>query len=86
MRVSVVVDGISGNAVAWTLSKHYPAAVYDRECRPSGHSHTVGIDYDGTRLAVDISFIVHNELNYPDLTALSSIAASTPSRAAQALP
>jgi Predicted NAD/FAD-binding protein len=70
MRVAVVGTGISGNAAAWTLSKHYPVTVYDRELRPGGHSHTVSIDYDGAQLAVDIGFIVYNELNYPDLTAL----------------
>src|SRR2546430_1701618 len=70
MRVAVVGTGISGNAAAWTLSTHYPVTVYDRELRPGGHSHTVNIDYDGARLAVDIGFIVYNELNYPDLTAL----------------
>jgi len=70
MRIAVVGTGISGNAAAWTLSKRYPVTVYDRELRPGGHSHTVSIDYDGTRLAIDIGFIVYNELNYPDLTAL----------------
>jgi len=70
MRVAVVGAGISGNAAAWTLSNHYPVTVYDRELRPGGHSHTVSVDYDGARLAVDIGFIVYNELNYPDLTAL----------------
>ena len=70
MRVAVIGTGIAGNAAAWTLSKHYPVTVYDRELRPGGHSHTVTIDYDGTLLAVDIGFIVYNELNYPDLTAL----------------
>ena len=70
MRVAVIGTGIAGNAAAWTLSKRYPVTVYDREIRPGGHSHTVTIDYDGTQLAVDIGFIVYNELNYPDLTAL----------------
>ena len=70
MRVAVIGTGIAGNAAAWTLSKRYPVTVYDREIRPGGHSHTVTIDYDGTLLAVDIGFIVYNELNYPDLTAL----------------
>jgi predicted NAD/FAD-binding protein len=70
MRVAVVGTGIAGNAAAWILSKRYPVTVYDRELRPGGHSHTVTIDYDGTPLAVDIGFIVYNELNYPDLTAL----------------
>jgi uncharacterized protein len=70
MRVAVIGTGIAGNAAAWTLSRRYPVTVYDREIRPGGHSHTVTIDYDGTPLAVDIGFIVYNELNYPDLTAL----------------
>jgi predicted NAD/FAD-binding protein len=70
MRIAVIGTGIAGNAAAWTLSKRYPVTVYDRDSRPGGHSHTVTIDYDGTPLSVDIGFIVYNELNYPDLTAL----------------
>src|ERR1700712_1028328 len=70
MRVAVIGTGIAGSAAAWALSKRYPVTVYDRDLRPGAHSHTVTIDYDGKPLAVDIGFIVYNELNYPDLTAL----------------
>jgi predicted NAD/FAD-binding protein len=70
MRIAVVGTGIAGNAAAWTLSKRYPVTVYEREIRPGGHSHTVTVDYDGTPIVVDTGFIVYNELNYPDLTAL----------------
>jgi predicted NAD/FAD-binding protein len=70
MRVAVIGTGIAGSAAAWALSKRYPVTVYERELRPGGHSHTVAIDYDGTPLHVDIGFIVYNEVNYPDLTAL----------------
>src|SRR5580698_4583708 len=70
MRVAVIGTGIAGNAAAWTLSRRYPVTVYDRDIRPGGHSHTVTIDYEGAPLSVDIGFIVYNELNYPDLTAL----------------
>src|SRR5205814_10551193 len=70
MRGAVIGTRIAGNAAAFTLSRHYPVTVYDRDVRPGGHSHTVTIDYDGTPIAVDIGFIVYNELNYPDLTAL----------------
>lgn len=70
MRIAVIGTGIAGNAAAWALSKRYPVTVYDRELRPGGHSHTVTVDYDGQQLPVDIGFIVYNELNYPDLTAL----------------
>ena len=70
MRIAVIGTGIAGNAAAWALSQRYPVTVYDRELRSGGHSHTVTVDYDGTAIAVDIGFIVYNELNYPDLTAL----------------
>jgi uncharacterized protein len=70
MRVAVIGTGIAGNAAAWALSKRYDVTVYDRDVRPGGHSHTVTIDYQGTPIDVDIGFIVYNELNYPDLTAL----------------
>jgi hypothetical protein len=70
MRIAVIGTGIAGNAAAWTLSKRYPVTVYEREIRPGGHSHTISVDYDGTPIAVDIGFIVYNELNYPDLTAM----------------
>ena len=70
MRVAVIGTGIAGNAAAWALSQRYPVTVYDRELRPGGHSHTVTIDYDGTPVAVDTGFIVYNELNYPDFTAM----------------
>ncbi len=70
MRVAVIGTGIAGNAAAWALSSRYPVTVYEKETRPGGHSHTVTVDYDGTPVAVDIGFIVYNELNYPDLTAL----------------
>ncbi|MET4804461.1 FAD-dependent oxidoreductase [Bradyrhizobium sp. LB11.1] len=70
MRIAVIGTGIAGNSAAWTLSQRYPVTVYDRELRPGGHGHTVTIDYQGTPVAVDIGFIVYNELNYPDLTAM----------------
>jgi len=38
--------------------------------RAGGHTATVDIDYDGTPIAVDTGFIVYNEHNYHDLTAL----------------
>ncbi|HEX7790498.1 MAG TPA: FAD-dependent oxidoreductase [Afipia sp.] len=70
MHVAIIGTGIAGNAAAWALSRQYPVTVYERELRPGGHSHTVTVDYDGTAVAVDTGFIVYNELNYPDFTAM----------------
>ncbi|MFC7052800.1 NAD(P)/FAD-dependent oxidoreductase [Hansschlegelia quercus] len=70
MRIAVVGAGISGASAAWALSKNHEVVVYESEQRLGGHSHTVDIDYDGSSIAVDTGFIVYNELNYPNLTAL----------------
>src|SRR5215467_8472153 len=70
MRIAVVGTGIAGNAAAWALASQHEVTVYEKEHRPGGHSHTVTVDYDGEEIAVDTGFIVYNETNYPELTAL----------------
>jgi len=72
MRVAVVGSGIAGNSAAWALASGSPheIVVYESGPRAGGHSATIDIDYDGTPMAVDTGFIVYNELNYPNLTAL----------------
>jgi hypothetical protein len=72
MRIAVIGSGIAGNSAAWALASGSPheIVVYERDMRAGGHSATVDIDYDGTTLSVDTGFIVYNELNYPNLTAL----------------
>ncbi len=72
MRIAVIGSGIAGNSAAWSLatSTNYEVTLYERDTRLGGHSATVDIDYDGKPIAVDTGFIVYNELNYPNLTAL----------------
>lgn len=70
MRIAVVGTGIAGNAAAFALAGRHRLTVFERDDRPGGHSHTVDINYDGAAVAVDTGFIVYNEPNYPDLTAL----------------
>lgn len=70
MRIAVIGSGIAGSSAAWALSQEHLVTVFERDLRLGGHSHTVDIDYDGTRVSVDTGFIVYNEHNYPDLTAL----------------
>jgi predicted NAD/FAD-binding protein len=72
MRVAIVGTGISGNGAAYALATSTPheLTVYEREPRLGGHSATVTVDYDGVPIPVDTGFIVYNEKNYPDFTAL----------------
>ncbi|MEP4769765.1 MAG: FAD-dependent oxidoreductase [Roseibium sp.] len=70
MRIAVIGSGISGNSAAWALSDRHDVVLYEKRLRPGGHSATADIDYDGTKMSVDTGFIVYNELNYPNFTAL----------------
>ncbi|WP_394689260.1 NAD(P)/FAD-dependent oxidoreductase [Hoeflea sp.] len=70
LKVAVVGSGISGASAAWAIRDIHDVTLYEAEKRPGGHTATVDIDYDGTPLSVDTGFIVYNELNYPNLTAL----------------
>ncbi|MES0808723.1 FAD-dependent oxidoreductase [Roseibium sp. SCPC15] len=70
MRIAVIGSGISGNGAAWALCKDHDVVLYEKRARPGGHSATADIDYDGTPMSVDTGFIVYNELNYPNFTAL----------------
>ncbi len=70
LRIAVAGSGISGVSAAWALSKTHDVTLFEAEDRFGGHTATVTVDYDGSDIAVDTGFIVYNELNYPNLTAM----------------
>ena len=70
MKIAIIGTGITGNAAAWALSQDHEIAVYEAAPYVGGHSNTVDVDHGGTPIAVDTGFIVYNERNYPNLTAL----------------
>ena len=70
LRIAVVGSGIAGASAAWALDRHHDVTLFEADARPGGHTATVDIDYDGRPIAVDTGFIVYNELNYPNLSAM----------------
>lgn len=69
-RIAVVGSGISGLSCAWLLSQSHDVTLFEADSRLGGHSHTVDAPSPREPVAVDTGFIVYNEANYPNLTAL----------------
>ena len=69
-RIAVVGSGISGLSCAWLLSQGHDVTLFEAEDRIGGHSHTVDAPSPKQPVAVDTGFIVYNEANYPNLTAM----------------
>ncbi|MGC1303280.1 MAG: FAD-dependent oxidoreductase [Caulobacteraceae bacterium] len=70
LRIAVVGSGIAGLSCAWLLNSRHDVVIYEAEARLGGHANTVDADGPSGLMAVDTGFIVYNEANYPNLTAL----------------
>ena len=70
LRVAVIGSGVSGLSCAWLLSQSHEVTLYERENRIGGHTNTVTVPGADQPVAVDTGFIVYNEANYPNLTAM----------------
>lgn len=70
MRIAVIGTGISGLAAAWVLQRHAEVTIYEQNNYAGGHTHTVEAQEACGPVPVDTGFIVFNEHNYPNLTAL----------------
>ena len=71
-RVAIVGSGISGLSAAWALHKDCDITLFEADGRIGGHTNTVVFDAPEGPVPVDTGFIVYNEPNYPNLTALFS--------------
>ncbi|UIJ33453.1 NAD(P)/FAD-dependent oxidoreductase [Allobranchiibius sp. GilTou73] len=70
-RYAVIGSGVAGLTAAHVLSKSGDVSLYEADERPGGHAHTHDVPLpDGSTIAVDSGFIVHNDRTYPTLQRL----------------
>jgi predicted NAD/FAD-binding protein len=70
LRIGVVGGGIGGLSAAWLLSQRHQVVLFEAEPRLGGHANTVDAPGRKGPAPVDTGFIVYNEANYPNFTAL----------------
>ncbi len=70
MKIAIIGSGVAGLGAAYALSQKYDVSLYESDDRFGGHANTEVITIEGEEIAVDTGFIVYNEVNYPNLTAL----------------
>jgi uncharacterized protein len=69
-NIAVIGSGISGLSAAWLLAKSHKVTLIERDSRLGGHTNTVSAQTADGPVPVDTGFIVFNEANYPNLTAM----------------
>ncbi|MEO6653045.1 MAG: FAD-dependent oxidoreductase [Ilumatobacteraceae bacterium] len=70
-RIAVVGSGIAGLTCAHVLGPDHDVTLFEASPRLGGHSNTIDVvDPTVGTIGVDTGFIVHNDRNYPNLSAL----------------
>lgn len=70
LNVAVIGAGIAGLSAAWLLSGKHNVTLFEADHRLGGHAHTADAPGHSGTVPVDTGFIVYNEGNYPNFTAL----------------
>jgi uncharacterized protein len=69
--IAVIGSGVAGLTAAYVLSARNRVTLFEADTRLGGHAHTHFLDAgDGTTVAVDSAFLVHNDRTYPTLCRL----------------
>jgi predicted NAD/FAD-binding protein len=69
-NIAIIGSGIAGLSAAYLLQEKHTVTLYEKEPRLGGHSRTITVKHGDRIIPVDTGFIVFNERNYPNLTAL----------------
>lgn len=70
MKIAIIGSGIAGNTLAYHLHKEHEITVFEAQSHIGGHTHTHEVSHEGKQFNVDTGFIVFNDRNYPNFSAL----------------
>ncbi|AOE87379.1 NAD(P)/FAD-dependent oxidoreductase [Pseudomonas sp. TCU-HL1] len=70
MNIAIIGSGISGLTCAWLLNRRHRITLFEANDWIGGHTHTLDVEVDGQRHAVDTGFIVFNDWTYPNFIRL----------------
>ena len=70
--IAIIGSGIAGMGSAWYLKNQYDLTLYEKNNYAGGHTNTVYINDNTSRVPVDTGFMVYNEHTYPNLVKLFS--------------
>ncbi|WP_433771402.1 NAD(P)/FAD-dependent oxidoreductase [Pseudomonas putida] len=70
MKIAIIGSGISGLTCAHLLNRQHEVTVFEASDWIGGHSHTVDVEVEGERFAIDTGFIVFNDWTYPNFIRL----------------
>lgn len=69
-NIAIIGSGIAGLTSAYYLSRKHRVTVFEANDYIGGHTHTVDVEYEGERSAIDTGFIVFNDRTYPNFIRL----------------
>ncbi|ALG69090.1 NAD(P)/FAD-dependent oxidoreductase [Beggiatoa leptomitoformis] len=70
MKIAIIGTGISGLCAAWLLHTQHDITIYEQNNYVGGHSQMITVKTDEGIFSIDTGFLLYNELNYPNLSAL----------------
>jgi predicted NAD/FAD-binding protein len=68
--IAIIGTGIAGMGCGHFLHKKFDIDFYEQNSYAGGHTNTVYVDEDGTKIPIDTGFIVFNNVTYPNLVRL----------------